>query len=87
MEIDLNLGLAGGCPGSEQKPGAKRGTWKGGCHTMTTPPTPAEEPGKAVTSREPQISSMSGEQEFHSGRHIAALAFWQVLTPKIASFF
>lgn len=83
MEIDLNLGLAGGCPESEQEPGAKRGTWKGGCHTMTPP----EEPGKTVTSREPQISSMSGEQELHSGRHIAALAFWQVLTPKIASFF
>lgn len=49
--------------------------------------TPPEEPGKTVTSREPQISSMSGEQELHSGRHIAALAFWQVLTPKIASFF
>lgn len=83
MEILLNLGLAGGCPGSEQEPGAEAG----GVERRLPHNDPPEEPGEAATSREPQISSMSGEQEFRSGRHIAALAFWQVLTPKIASFF
>lgn len=54
-----------------------RGGWKGVGRT-------AEHPERRITTWEPQIKPVSGEREFHSGRHIAALAFRQILTPEIA---